>query len=414
MIELYSPLMAINISLDFGMTRYAVGRLAAKDRRLYFEYDADFLKRGLNISPLRLPLKAGVQQFDPGLFDGLPGVFNDSLPDGWGRLLLDRALRSRGIAPDAFAPLDRLAHVGRYGMGALVYEPDYSDIPEQTVISLDNLAEQSQRVLAGESSEVLQELLALNGSSAGARPKAMIGVNADKSKILQGVNNLPENYEPWLVKFTNSQDNQDAGAVEYVYNRMAKLAGLGVMECHLFPAAKGAGYFATKRFDHLSGNRRLHKHTASGLLHTDFRVPSLDYRDLIKATSIVTRDMREAQKMFRLAVFNVLAHNRDDHAKNFSFLMDDSGRWRLAPAYDLTFSSGPNGEQSTMVAGAGRNPGSEDLLKLAPLADLSVTEARDILNQTCEALHQWEILAKEANVSGDTIRQVREKLDRVA
>lgn len=411
MVEQHPPLKSITIALGFSDGPVPVGRLATKDRRIYFEYDEGFIKRGLNISPFRLPLKVGVQSFDPALFDGLPGVFNDSLPDGWGRLLLDRALRSKGLAPDTFAPLDRLAHVGRHGMGALVYEPDYSDAPEQALVNLDRLAEESVHILEGESSDVLEELLALNGSSAGARPKAMIGVTADKSNIIQGVTDLPEDYEPWLVKFTNSQDSADAGAVEYVYNRMARLAGLEVMDTHLFPAKKGAGYFATRRFDHVPGNKRLHKHTASGLLHADFRVPSLDYQDLIKGTAALTRDMREAQKMFRLAVFNVLAHNRDDHAKNFSFLMDSRGQWRMAPAYDLTFSSGPNGEQSTMVAGEGKKPGTQDLLKLAPLADLSEKEAAAIIEEVKDTLLQWQKLAKDANVDKMVIEQIAKQID---
>lgn len=393
----------INVALDFGGGPVAVGRLATKDRRIYFEYDAAFIKRGLAISPLKLPLRTGVQEFDPRLFDGQAGVFNDSLPDGWGRLLLDRALRARGIMPDAFAPLDRLAHVGRHGMGALIYEPDYSETPAQNHIDLDELSTQSRHILEGESSAVLETLLALNGSSAGARPKAMIGVNAGKTKIIQGVDDLPEEYEHWLVKFPNTTDGIDAGAVEFVYSQMARAAGLCVMESHLFPAKKGPGYFATRRFDRLSGNKRLHKHTASGLLHADFRVPSLDYQDLIRATMALTRDIREAQKMFRLAVFNVLSHNRDDHAKNFSFLMDEHGKWRMAPAYDLIFSGGPGGEQSTMLMGEGKNPGTAQLLKLAAIADLSDNEARAIIDQTRQALDQWQTLARKTGVSKEMI-----------
>lgn len=406
----HTPLSTVNVTLDFGDDPMQVGRLATKDRRIYFEYDAAFIKRGLAISPFRLPLKTGVQAGDPGLFDGLPGVFNDSLPDGWGRLLLDRALRARGIMPDAFAPLDRLGHVGRHGMGALVYEPDDSETPAQNHIDLDELSEQSRHVLEGESSAVLETLLALGGSPAGARPKAMIGVNADKSKIVQGVDDLPDKYEHWLVKFPGTVDSLDAGAVEFVYGQMARAAGLDVMESHLFPAKKGPGYFATRRFDRLPGNKRLHKHTASGLLHADFRAPSLDYHDLIRATMALTRDIREAHKMFRLAVFNVLSHNRDDHAKNFSFLMDERGKWRMAPAYDLMFSGGPGGEQSTMVMGEGKNPGTAQLLELAAIADLSDDEARIIIDQTRQALDQWQTLAHEAGVSREMIALIHEKI----
>lgn len=414
MTKQHTPLSTINVALDFGGVPMPVGRLATKDRRIYFEYDTAFVKSGLALSPFRLPLKTGVQEFDPGLFDGLPGVFNDSLPDGWGRLLLDRALRARGIMPDAFAPLDRLAHVGEHGMGALIYEPDYSETPPQNHIDLDELSDQSRHILEGESSAVLETLLALNGSSAGARPKAMIGINAGKIKIIQGVDDLPEEYEHWLVKFPNAADGVDAGAVEFVYSQMARAAGLDVMDSHLFPAKKGPGYFATRRFDRLPGNQRLHKHTASGLLHADFRVPSLDYQDLIRATMTLTRDIREAQKMYRLAVFNVLSCNRDDHAKNFSFLMDEGGKWRMAPAYDLMFSGGPGGEQSTMVMGEGKNPGTAQLLKLAAIADLSDNEARAIIDQTRQALSQWKSLAGAAGISREMIDLIHSAIAGIA
>jgi serine/threonine-protein kinase HipA len=400
------PISVLNVALDFGNASVSVGRLASKDGRMYFEYDTDFLKRKLEISPFKLPLRPRLHSFDPGLFEGLPGVFNDSLPDGWGRLLLDRALREKCLLPDSFSPLDRLTHVGRNGMGALMYEPEYSEEFSVNAIHLDALAGQSQQILEGNSNEVFLELLALNGSSAGARPKAMIGVNRDKSKVIQGIRDLKQNFEPWLVKFSHRADGADAGAIEYVYSLMAQEAGLEVMETHLFPAQKGAGYFATKRFDRLEGGKRLHMHTASGLLHSDFRVPSLDYQDLIKVAMVLTRDIREAQKMFRLAVFNVLSHNRDDHAKNFSFLMDEHGKWRFAPAYDLTFSSGPGGEQSMLVMGEGRNPGIEHLLKLAKTADLSEKEAQRMIDETVITLMGWKGLGKTFGVSKANIKRI--------
>lgn len=406
----YKSINSLNVALDFGAQKIPVGKLATKNRQVYFEYDAGFLQKNLEISPFKLPLKGGVQTFDPKLFEGLPGVFNDSLPDGWGRLLLDRALRAGGIMPDTFAPLDRLAHVGRHGMGALIYEPDYSADISDTQIDLDALSEQSQHILAGESSDLLDELLALNCSSAGARPKAMIAVNKDKTHIIHGIAPLDADYAPWLVKFANSADSPDAGAIEFVYSQMARLAGLEIMETYLFPAKRGFGYFATQRFDLLPDGKRLYMHTACGLLHSDFRVPALDYQDLIKATMMLTRDIREAQKMYRLAVFNALSYNRDDHAKNFSFLMDETGQWRLSPAYDLTFSSGPGGEQSTMVMGEGKNPSIDHLLKLAALADLPEQKANEIIEQVRNALNQWHTLAKQAGVTTQKQESIAEKI----
>lgn len=408
------PVNLINVSLLFSDQKIPVGRLLARERKIYFEYDRDFLNRSLEISPIRLPLKPGVQEFDRALFDGLPGVFHDSLPDGWGRLILDRALRALDLKPEHLSPLDRLAHVGYSGMGALIYEPEHKSAENiSDRLNLDTLATQAAKILTGDTSLILNELIALNGSSAGARPKAMIGVNGDKTNIIHGVHNLEDGFEHWMVKFPNTSDGPDSGAIEYVYAQMAKAAGIEMMETHLFPSKESAGFFGTKRFDRHQNNR-LHLHTAAGLLHSDFRNPTLDYKDLIKLTMSLTRDMSQAIKMFRQAVFNVLAYNRDDHGKNFSYLMDSGGTWKLSPAYDLIYSSGPNGEQSTMVMGEGRQPGISHLLKLAPIASISPSVAQEIIDQCRSTLDQWKILAKNAGVTNDKIKEIDREISKTA
>ena len=408
---IFKPVSTIRVGMDFGSGPLDVGRLAIRDRIIYLEYERSFIERGLEISPLRLPLQPGLKSFDAALFDGLPGVFNDSLPDGWGRLLFDRALRAQGLTPAQASPLDRLAHVGAGGMGALTYEPAMETDAGSDDIDLDWLASQALEVLEGHADEVIGELLALNGSSTGARPKAMIGYNPKTGAMTHGQSDLPKGFEPWLVKFPNTQDGKDAGAIEYVYALMARTAGIEMTHTHLFPAKRGAGFFATRRFDRI-GKNRLHAHTASGLLHADHRTPSLDYEDLIALTLRLTRDVREAEKMFRLAVFNVLGHNRDDHAKNFTFLMDAAGNWSLSPAYDLTFSSGPGGEQTTMVKGEGKAPGEAHLLALAKEASLAPKDAKAIIDQTREALGQWATLAKEHDVAASTVRLIAGRIER--
>lgn len=395
----------VKVGINFGDGIIPVGRLAIRGRQIYFEYDHAFINLGIEISPIRLPIKSGVMSFEYSLFKGLPGVFNDSLPDGWGRLLFDRLVRSQGIMPSDLSMLDRLVHVGRHGMGALVFEPDRSSHGKQDVISLDNLAIQAQEVLGGTSNDVLDELIALNGSSAGARPKALIGINDDKDHIIHGANDLPVDYTPWIVKFPNNQDGLDAGSIEYVYALMAKESGIVMPETYLFHAQKGSGYFAIKRFDR-DGKKRYHMHTVCGLLHSDFRTPSLDYEDLIALTGTLTHDIREVRKMYQLAVFNVLSHNRDDHAKNFSFLMDKDGQWKLSPAYDLTFSSGPQGEQSTMVMGEGRNPTIQHLIKLGKAASISKDAIDNIINKTRSSLSKWPELAKFYGVSEENIKLI--------
>lgn len=409
----FTPVRSVNVSLDFGDKPLPVGRLAIREQKIYFEYDRAFIPHGLEISPQRLPLQPGLRSFDSALFEGLPGVFHDSLPDGWGRILFDRAMRVQGILPKQVSPLDRLAHVGKGGMGALIYEPDIAPELADGVIDLDLLARQTQDVLDGQADDVLAELIALNGSSAGARPKALIGYNPATGAIIHGKAIFPEGFDPWLVKFSNTQDGPDAGAIEYVYALMAKAAGVEMTETHLFPAKKGAGYFATRRFDR-DGASRLHTHTASGILHADHRTPSLDYQDLLALSAIMTRDLREAEKMFRLAVFNVLAHNRDDHAKNFTFLMNTQGEWRLSPAYDLTFSGGPGGEQTTMVMGEGKIPGVSHLTRLGADAKLPKKTVQDIIAQTLEALGGWSKLAKAHGVRAANIKLIEARIKKTA
>ena len=192
---------------------------------------------------------------------------------------------------------------------------------------------------------------------------------------------------------------------------MAKEAGIILPETHLFSSKKGPGYFAVKRFDRI-GNSRIHMHTAAGLLHADFRTPALDYEDLVNLTGILTKDIREVTKMFRLAVFNVLAHNRDDHSKNFSFLMDAAGTWKLAPGYDLTFSGGPAGEQSTLVKGEGKNPGITQLKQLGSEVGLSKNTVQSIIDQTKTALQKWDALAKEFGVVESSRTMISKMLTR--
>ncbi len=291
-------------------------------------------------------------------------------------------------------------------MGALIYEPDRSGIADETERSLDWIAQQSTDVLEGDAEDVLDELLVLNGSSAGARPKALIGFDDTTGRIHYGNVGLPDGYAPWLVKFMNSRDGADAGVVEFMYSELARAAGVTISETQLFLSKRGFGYFAIKRFDRDQG-QCFHVHTPSGLLQSDYRIPSLDYRDLLELTMHLTRDVREWEKMFRLAVFNVLAHNRDDHLKNFSFLMNEAGEWHLAPAYDLTFSFGPSGEQSTMVMGEGKSPTVEHLRKLGQHAGISSNRVKEIIERTQDTLTKWTQLSESHDLREATHDLVR-------
>jgi serine/threonine-protein kinase HipA len=210
---------------------------------------------------------------------------------------------------------------------------------------------------------------------------------------------LAPGYRPILVKFASRTDPADAGPIEYAYAQMAHAAGIDMMPTFLLHGSgRGPGYFATERFDWRDG-RRWHVHTLSGLLHADYRLPSLDYESALRATLHLTRDQREVMRLYRLMVFNVLAHNRDDHARQFSFLMDPGGVWRLSPAYDLTFSEGPGGEHATTVAGEGRAPEQTHFVKVAQLLGDRPSQAMQIVEEVREAVARWPGIAADAGVS---------------
>lgn len=384
----------VNVTLVRGEQPCAVGRLLHKDRTIFFEYDPAFLQTSLQLSPFHLPLKPGVIRAENTPFEGLFGVFHDSLPDGWGRLLLDRHCAQLGLNPQALTPLERLCFVGRQGMGALQYEPEQTNPFVQTLIKeLDTLAAEIQDIQQHDSDRFVEDLLQRTGSSAGARPKV----------ILQHDN------REWLVKFASGQDSADSGAIEYAYHQMAQLAGLTVAKAQLFPARQGGGYFGSQRFDR-ADNQRIHMHTLAGLLHADHRLLTLDYETLIKATALLTRHQHEVEKQFRAAVFNILSHNRDDHAKNFSFLLRADGNWRVSPAYDLTFSNGPGGEHCMTVMGEGKNPSRQHLLKLAAVGQLSAPHANTLIDEVASALAQWPVLAQNAGVSRSNRHQIQRAL----
>ena len=396
--------LAVALRWD-AATEVPVGRLGMRDRRVLFEFDPAFLAAGVDISPFHLRRQPGVLEVREPMFDNLPGVFNDSLPDGWGRLLLDRTARRHGIAPETLTPLDRLAHVGTDGIGALVYRPVLDTGGGDETIDLDTVAEASRAVLEGSADDLLDDLRRVGGSPQGARPKALIQIEEATGHITDAWRDRGAGWRHFLVKFATPSDPIDVGPIELAYARMAAAAGVLVPPSHLLPSRIGPGWFASARFDR-DGARRMHVVTAAGLLHADFRMPSLDYVDLAKATVRLTRDHRAGEAMFRLAVFNVLAHNRDDHAKQFSFLMDQSGVWSLAPAYDLTFSAGPGGEHSTSVAGEGRNPTRAHLLDVADAAGLSRSRAVAAIEQARAAVARWPELAREAGVSSASADQI--------
>lgn len=354
-----------------------VGTLAMTDRHLAaFEYSSQWIENGFSISPLSLPLRSGVflpKSYEP--FEGLFGVFADSLPDGWGRLLVDRMLKEQGIEPQSLNVLTRLAIVGNSGMGALEYRPSQELKNSVRSADLDELAAACRAVLSNQDSKDLDLLFKLGGSSGGARPKV----------------NLEIDGQEWIVKFPAGFDPENIGQMEFDYMDCAQECGLIVPEHRLLDSRQNRGYFAVSRFDRTE-QKKVHMISAAGLLETSHRLPNLDYEHLFKLVSLLCRDQKELWKLYRLMCFNVFAHNRDDHSKNFSFLYQN-GRWHLSPAYDLTLSNSMYGEHATTVSGNGKNPGLKELLEIAEKFGLpkkkAVSIAQEIDQIVKENLGPW-------------------------
>ncbi len=406
------PIEQLEVYLRFTDTPVAVGQMVSDNGTIFFKYDDTFIKKGLELSPFKLKLSDTILTPETPIFEGLFGVFNDSLPDGWGRLLLDRTLLSKGISLNQITPLDRLAYVGSGGMGALTYKPSLnSKVQSDKLMELDVISQEMIKVLEGAPSDIIEELFNLGGSSGGARPKILVGYNPKTNHLSHGYSSLPDSYEHWIIKFPSSTDFPEIAQIEYAYHKMALAAGIEMSECKLFEGPSGKKYFATKRFDRIH-NDRLHLHSASGLLNDNFRYSNLDYGNVMDCAFRLENHVAAYSKILRLAAFNVYSHNRDDHSKNISFLMNSSGEWKLAPAYDLTFSNSSHGMHSTMVAGESKSPGQQHLLELANIFEVKYPET--IIDKVKGAIADWEIYANDSGIGDDSKKLIAKALKEIS
>lgn len=330
--------------------------------RIAFQYDGAWLKKGFSLSPLSLPLSPNIYISEKPFFQGLYGVFNDSLPDGWGELLMSRMLAKQGIDYSNISPLTKLTIINTNGLGGLTYEPSQTD-DEPINYELDIIAKQASEILTdSENSTDLDKIYRLGGSSGGARPKAHITDGQDE----------------WIVKFPCRIDPQDIGVAEFNTNSLAQKCGINVNEYKLFPSLLCSGYFGAKRFDRINGNR-IHTVSLSALLETSHRIPNLDYMHLFQVTSTISaRKETDLYEVYRRMCFNVLHANKDDHGKNFAFIYDEKNKgYILSPAYDLT-KTPYKAEHEMAVLGNG-NPTEKDLLAIAKEVKLSKSKCFKIL-----------------------------------
>jgi serine/threonine-protein kinase HipA len=401
----------LSVSLQFSAERVArVGRLANDALGIaLLEYGPEFIASGLTLNPVRpKPSNELVRSGNPRDTENLPGFIADSLPDAWGRLLVERRLGRR-----VRAGFELLEIVGRRGRGALVYEPAKADDEERAfAVDFDELAAGAEAVLAGEAGNVISKLAVLGGSSGGARPKVNVALDGAGNAVVP-CTPLPAGFTEWIVKFPSSADEiPDAGILEAAYARAAKNAGIDMPSTRLIDSPAGRPpYYAIERFDRTPSGGRLHMLSAAGALEADWSIPSVTYENLFRVTRLITRSDVDVREMFRRMVFNVLAHNRDDHAKQHSFLMRADGRWRLSPAYDLTFSRGPGGEHYAAVNGKGSEISRSDLLAEAGEQSISRSDAIAMIERVAAAVHEIPALARELGCSRATARELKTTLE---
>lgn len=388
--------------------QWLLGTLADNGAELLFEYSPEALKQGLELSPRHLKLRREAYGGFPDHLQRLPGLIADSLPDGWGMLLMDRLFRKNGLHLAALSPLDRLAFIGDRALGALTFEPaNKFDLPDESVKLLD-LAQEVQTVIAGKDSTALRQLALMGGSPHGARPKVLVHY-----EVLTGLmSTVPvAGSQPWLIKFQAQNEHKEVCALEDTYAQLARNCGLDMPATRYFDLSKKLAAFGIARFD-VEDGLRVPVHTLAGALHANFRLPSaVDYTTFLRATRLLSHDEREVKKAFERAVFNVVFNNRDDHSKNVSFRLDRDRRWRLAPCYDLTYCEGPGGEHQMDVCGEGRNITRAKMLDLAEQGGLEASWATEVIGRFVEQSGRFKQLALEKEVRKATVKRIESAID---
>lgn len=353
------------LTVRFHETEVGTLSLTPDNKLCAFEYSKKWLAEGFSISPLELPHKSGLFIAEPQPFYGNFGIFEDSLPDGYGRYLLHKALLREGIDDRNLSALDRLSLVGNGGMGALTYEPHTHVQMEEEKCDFDVLQTKALEVLQEQQDSDAGLLLYNSGNSGGCRPKAIFS----------------DDEGHWLVKFRHTYDPKDMGLQEFRYNEVARKCGINVPD---FKLVNGK-YFATKRFDLTAKGERIHMATAGGLLCVSLSNPVLDYSNLLALTGYLTQRVSDVEEMYRRMIFNYLTDNKDDHCKNFSYIVkkDNYGKWcwHLAPAYDLTLcAEGYNGQHATSVNGSGK-PTMKDFIAVGTQIKITEKKCREIIQQ---------------------------------
>jgi len=398
-----------------------VGTLLYKDGRIYFAYDDAFKALKLEISPIKLPLSftgTYVNNDEKEYYEGLPGVFHDSLPDKFGTRIIERYFESKGIPTHTLSIVQKLMFVGNKGMGALSYRPSeklLDDHDNDELINIDEFARNAQKVINGKSLEVIDGILSFMDSAAsagGARAKAVIGFDPDSEKMIYGLKSkLPTPYEHWLIKFDEFDEkgkSKEYTKLEYLYMQMASEIGIDIPKIKLLNHGSFSHYMI-KRFDR-ENNERIHLHSLAAMTHSNINTPKhYSYDNLLRLTRKITGSQNEVEEQFKRMVFNIVGRNQDDHAKNFSFMMDKKGKWKISPAYDITYSKGEGytKEHQLSLKGKTDNFTKSELLSFASDHSISLRWAEGVVDEIAEKFSSFSKRCEALGIS-------KEKAERIA
>ena len=416
----------------WGMT---VGAVSWLDDSAYgiFEYDPDFLNKGLDISPLHMSLddaRKGDAKFSfPALnkdtFIGLPGLLADALPDKFGNSIIDTWLSRNGRDSASFSPVVRLCYTGKRAMGALEFSPAIIDKYDTSVaVEVSELVKLTQDIMnkrhkldvslnesAADNADAVLDILRVGTSAGGARPKAVIAMD-ENGNVLSGQGEVPKGYDYWILKFDGVTDLElgeprGYGRIEYAYYLMAKAVGINMTECRLLEE-NGRAHFMTKRFDRVSGNK-IHMQSLCGIAHYDFNnAGAYSYEQAFTVMRRLRLSKAEAEQQYRRMLFNIIARDLDDHTKNIAFLMQRDGKWALSPAYDVTYSHNPAGKwtnQHQMSLNGKRDHFTrEDLIHVGE--SISLSKPEETLNDVIIAVEQWPEYAKDAEVNKKVVLEI--------
>lgn len=389
-------------------------------KRIYFEYSKDFLNSKYQLSPEHLPLREGVFYNDKENFEYLPGLFYDALPDTWGTTLMEKAFLEKGISPSEIKPLDKLCYLGNRSIGALSFEPDTGrseDMKRLNAIDFAKATRSARKVLKGNIDDIGKELIEAGGSPGGARAKVLAGLS-DDGRYYYSPSDLPAGYEYWLIKLDEKPDRY-YGILEYVYSRCAGMCKIDMPETRLIKTKDSAGktlsLFAVKRFDRTETGKRVHVHTLAAMSHFDFKVLQQPYEDLLRRAEILVKNKSAVEQVFRRIIFNIIFNNCDDHSKNHSFIMRYSGLWELAPAYDLTYSTGKGKTNTHSMTMNGKDSQFtiNDLYETGKKFDISEDLIQEILSNTLKIRRKLPDMIASYNIPDKRIDEIISRLNAI-